>query len=204
MAWRAMDPLSAISDDSSDEEEDSEAEEENEEGTNSGDEKKEEKKKRSAISDAASVKTEAKTDVKTGSKVGKKPELDFEALSRHGYSGGPSIMHVPAPKDQVDPNWSWSNGKRKSGDAAEETPEERALTREIVTESADKMAAQAIAEANFMKKQKRDAAAEQRALSFSQKEKRKRDLGQATRAKNYVEEEKRLLRDQGVYSGFDT
>ncbi|KAL2623382.1 hypothetical protein R1flu_003587 [Riccia fluitans] len=194
MAWRAMDPLSAISDDSSDEDEESEAEEENEDGTKSTDEKK--KKKDSASNDAASVKPDGK--------AGRKAELDFEAISRHGYSGGPSIMHVPAPKDQVDPNWTWSNGKRKSGDAGEETPEERARTREIVTESAEKMAAQAIAEAKFMKKQKRDAAAEQRALSFSQKEKRKRELGQATRGKNYVEEEKRLLRDQGVYSGFDT
>ncbi|CAM8889429.1 unnamed protein product [Rhodiola kirilowii] len=41
-------------------------------------------------------------------------------------------------------------------------------------------------------------------LSFSQKEKRKRDLGQASRGKNYVEEEKRMLRDSGVYSGFDS
>jgi hypothetical protein len=29
-------------------------------------------------------------------------------------------------------------------------------------------------------------------------------MGQSSRGKNYVEEEKRLLRDQGVYSGFDT
>jgi len=41
-------------------------------------------------------------------------------------------------------------------------------------------------------------------VSFSQKEKRKRELGQASRGKNYVEEEKRLLRESGVYSGFDT
>ena len=64
-------------------------------------------------------------------------------------------------------------------------------------------AAQAIAEHNYAKRQRREAAAEARALSFSQKEKRKRDLGQSSRGKNYVEEEKRLLRDQGVYSGFD-
>lgn len=41
-------------------------------------------------------------------------------------------------------------------------------------------------------------------LSFAQKEKRKRDMGQASRGKSYVEEEKRLLRDNGVYSGFDS
>ncbi|OAE31093.1 hypothetical protein AXG93_4031s1460 [Marchantia polymorpha subsp. ruderalis] len=184
-----MDPLSAISDeDSSDEESDSEEEDGGRSGSG-GDEKHED--------DGASL--------KTGSKLVKKPELDFEALSRHGYSGGPSIMHVPAPKNEAgDQDWTWSNGKRKSEDKAEEGIEDRELTREIVSDSAPKMAAQALAEANFLKKQKRDAAAEQRALSFSQKEKRKRDLGQATRAKNYVEEEKRLLRDQGVYSGFDT
>ncbi|KAG6554926.1 hypothetical protein Mapa_003510 [Marchantia paleacea] len=192
MAWRAMDPLSAISDeDTSDE--DSDAEEDG--GRSGGDEKLEEDAPAGA--DGASL--------KTGSKRVKKPELDFEALSRHGYSGGPSIMHVPAPKNEAgESDWTWSNGKRKSEDKAEEAFEDRELTREIVSESAPKMAAQALAEANFLKKQKRDAAAEQRALSFSQKEKRKRDLGQATRAKNYVEEEKRLLRDQGVYSGFDT
>ncbi|KAJ0520230.1 hypothetical protein HanIR_Chr10g0457101 [Helianthus annuus] len=44
----------------------------------------------------------------------------------------------------------------------------------------------------------------ERNLSFSQKEKRKRDIGQASRGKSYVEEEKRLLRENGVYSGFDS
>lgn len=66
------------------------------------------------------------------------------------------------------------------------------------------MATAALAESAFAKQQRRDAIAEQKALSFSQKEKRKRDLGQASRGKSYVEEEKRLLRDSGVYSGFDT
>ncbi|XLS72021.1 hypothetical protein HN51_028886 [Arachis hypogaea] len=41
-------------------------------------------------------------------------------------------------------------------------------------------------------------------LSFFQKEKRKRELGQASRGKSYVEEEKRLLRENGIYSGFDS
>jgi hypothetical protein len=45
---------------------------------------------------------------------------------------------------------------------------------------------------------------EKKNMSFQQKEKRKRELGQASRGKNYVEEEKRLLRESGVYSGFDT
>jgi len=40
-------------------------------------------------------------------------------------------------------------------------------------------------------------------LSF-QKEKQKRDMGQSSKGKNYVKEKKRLLKDQGVYSGFDT
>ena len=54
-----------------------------------------------------------------------------------------------------------------------------------------------------MKKQKKDAAEERKALSFAQKEKAKRDKGQASRGKSYVEEEKRMLRGSGVYSGFD-
>ena len=51
--------------------------------------------------------------------------------------------------------------------------------------------------------ERKAGAAADAALSFRQKEKRKRDAGQASRGKNYVEEEKRLLRDSGVYSGFD-
>ena len=51
--------------------------------------------------------------------------------------------------------------------------------------------------------ERKASAAADAALSFRQKEKRKRDAGQASRGKNYVEEEKRLLRDSGVYSGFD-
>jgi hypothetical protein len=40
--------------------------------------------------------------------------------------------------------------------------------------------------------------------SSSQKEKQKRDLGQSSKGKKYVKEKKRLLKDQGVYSRFDT
>jgi hypothetical protein len=42
------------------------------------------------------------------------------------------------------------------------------------------------------------------ALLSSQKEKLKKDMGQSSKGKIYVKEEKILLRDQGVYSGFDT
>lgn len=138
----------------------------------------------------------------------KKPSLDFEAISRHGYSGGPSVLYVPAPRstEAGEQDWSWSTGSRKveNSEQDEENIEQRDQTRQIVNDSAVQAATQAIAGYNHAKRQKREAAAELRALSYSQKEKRKRDLGQSSRGKNYVEEEKRLLRDQGVYSGFDT
>ncbi|CAM6046970.1 unnamed protein product [Sphagnum compactum] len=163
--WSAMDPLSVLSDasdlDSEEEEEDADA-----------------KQADSPIHEVAC------SDVR-------KPGLNYEALSRHGYSGGLSILHVPAPRGQAgEQDWSWSAGKRKNeGGETEETYDDREQTRQLANDSAAT---------------RRDAITEQKALSFSQKEKRKRDMGQSSRGKNYVEEEKRLLRDQGVYSGFDT
>ncbi|CAM6097040.1 unnamed protein product [Calypogeia fissa] len=119
--------------------------------------------------------------------------------------GHPFFTFLLQSKEVGNENWFWSNGKRESGgQQGEESIEERELTRELANEKTKKMATTALAESAFAKQQKADAMAEQRARSFSQKEKRKRDLGQASRGKNYVEEEKRLLRDSGVYSGFDT
>ncbi|CAL5425214.1 unnamed protein product [Camellia sinensis] len=116
--------------------------------------------------------------------------VDFEALSRHGYKGGLSILGVPPPKE-VDQDWSWSTGKEsRATQKTEETYEERQRTRAAIIEGEELTNAQT-------QKEKKN-------LSFSQKEKRKRDIGQASRGKNYVEEEKRLLRDNGVYSGFDS
>uniref|UniRef100_A0A0E0LDP9 Uncharacterized protein n=1 Tax=Oryza punctata TaxID=4537 RepID=A0A0E0LDP9_ORYPU len=126
----------------------------------------------------------------------KKPGgVDFNALSRHGYRGGPSVLTVPPPK--VEPNWSWSTGKdRNDKEDQTESYEERERTRAAVTEG-EKLIGVRNPQLRQMEKEKKDA-------SFSQKEKRKRDRGQASRGKNYVEEEKRLLRGSGVYSGFDT
>lgn len=185
MAWRAMDSLTALSDGSSSD-------------SDSGDDEQKSTVEGPAVS-------QKKVPEKVVVSV-KKPKLGFDDLSRHGYSGGPSILHVPAPKQAVgDENWSWSNGKLdRAGQQGEESIEERELTRELANEKTKKMAAAALADSAFAQQQKRDAAAEQKARSFSQKEKRKRDLGQASRGKSYVEEEKRLLRDSGVYSGFDT
>lgn len=117
--------------------------------------------------------------------------VDFEALSRHGYKGGLSVLKVPPPKDTIEYNLSWSTGKerRSTADESEETFEEREKTRAALREGEQLKTAQTQREKN---------------QSFSQKEKRKRDLGQASRGKNYVEEEKRLLRENGVYSGFDS
>ncbi|CAM6046964.1 unnamed protein product [Sphagnum compactum] len=172
--WSAMDPLSVLSDAS-----DSDSEEEEEEDNDDA------KQPGSPIHEvASSEKNAASSDVR-------KPGLNYEALSRHGYSGGLSILHVPAPRGQAgEQDWSWSAGKRKNEEGeTEETYEDREQTRQLANDSAAT---------------RRDAITEQKALSFSQKEKRKRDMGQSSRGKNYVEEEKRLLRDQGVYSGFDT
>jgi len=117
--------------------------------------------------------------------------IDFEALKRHGYRGGPSVLKVPAPKeDDSKKNWSWSTGKEKRVDKEiEESYEERKKTREAISLGEELPAA-------LTWNDKKN-------LSFSQKEKRKRELGQASRGKNYVEEEKRLLRENGIYSGFD-
>lgn len=118
--------------------------------------------------------------------------IDFDALKRYGYKGGPSVLKVPAPKeDDKDKDWSWSTGKEKRVDnkGIEESYEERQKTREALSQGEQLQTVL--------------TRSEKKNLSFSQKEKRKRELGQASRGKNYVEEEKRLLRDSGVYSGFD-
>eukprot|EP00252_Welwitschia_mirabilis_P017957 TRINITY_DN40089_c0_g1_i1.p1 TRINITY_DN40089_c0_g1~~TRINITY_DN40089_c0_g1_i1.p1 ORF type:complete len:193 (+),score=51.57 TRINITY_DN40089_c0_g1_i1:144-722(+) len=158
--------------------------------------------KRKKIGEAA-----ASRDTDKKEREARKSGIDFDALKRYGYSGGPSVLNVPPPKQKepIEQDWSWSTGNRKrTEEAEEETYEERQKTRHAVLEGAALSAAQAIAERNLVTQQRREIANEQRRLSFSRKEKRKRDLGQASRGKNYVEEEKRLLRDQGIYSGFDS
>nr|ACU14329.1 unknown [Glycine max] len=123
-------------------------------------------------------------------KTEKSGVIDFEALKRHGYRGGPSVLKVPAPKeDDSKQDWSWSTGKEKRVDKEiEESYEERKKTREAISLGEELPAA-------LTRNDKKN-------ISFSQKEKRKRELGQASRGKNYVEEEKRLLRENGIYSGF--
>ncbi|XP_020206617.1 uncharacterized protein LOC109791700 [Cajanus cajan] len=117
--------------------------------------------------------------------------IDFEALKRHGYRGGPSVLKVPQPKeDDSKQDWTWSTGKEKRVEKEiEESYEERQKTREAISLGEELPAV-------LTRNDKKN-------LSFSQKEKRKRELGQASRGKNYVEEEKRLLRESGIYSGFD-
>jgi hypothetical protein len=130
------------------------------------------------------------------SKKKKSGGVDFNALSWHGYRGGPSVMTI-CPQEES--NWSWSNGRdRDDKEDAPESFEEREHTRAAVTEG-EKVVGVQNAKPNplLLEKDKRNE-------SFAQKEKRKRDRGQASRGKNYVEEEKRLLRGSGVYSGFDT
>eukprot|EP00850_Spirogloea_muscicola_P011426 SM000071S21050 [mRNA] locus=s71:168957:169923:+ [translate_table: standard] len=134
----------------------------------------------------------------------KKAKLDYEALKRHGFRGGPSVLHVPAPRASAEQQaWDWANGEAQAKADDKESFGEREKLRAAVNEGSMQAAALAIQHNSFAKQQRKDAAEERRQMSFSQKEKRKRDLGQASRGKNYVEEEKRLLRDSGVYSGFD-
>lgn len=120
--------------------------------------------------------------------------MDFDALSRHGYRGGPSVLKVPPPRvEEKDQDWSWSTGTPDNKtEERQESYEEREQTRAI--SQGEKL----LSIQSNLQSGKKD-----KNTSFSQKEKRKRDLGQASRGKNYVEEEKRLLRDSGIYSGFD-
>eukprot|EP00249_Psilotum_nudum_P011608 c23272_g1_i1 orf=280-822(+) len=137
---------------------------------------------------------------------GRKAVIDFEALSRHGYSGSPSVLYVPPPRSSEagEQDWSWSSGRQNVDNEEEESIEQHEQTRRAANDAAVLAATRAIAEHDYAKMQKRAAAIEQKNLSYARKEKRKRDFGQSSRGKNYVEEEKRLLRDQGIYSGFDT
>lgn len=110
-------------------------------------------------------------------------------MKQHGYKGGLSVLGVPPPEET--PNWSWSTGREnREAREADESFEDRQKTRAAILNGEELAHVQS-------RKDKKNA-------SFSQKEKRKRELGQASRGKNYVEEEKRLLRESGVYSGFDT
>ncbi|KAJ6352394.1 hypothetical protein OIU76_001589 [Salix suchowensis] len=115
----------------------------------------------------------------------------FEALRQHGYKGGLSVLSVPTPRDDIKPDWTWSTGKeRRETTDVGESYQERQKTREALRDGEALMNVQ--------------TSKEKKNMSFQQKEKRKRELGQASRGKSYVEEEKRLLRESGVYSGFDT
>lgn len=131
----------------------------------------------------------SKTKVKSAKRKSK--GIDFEALSQHGYKGGLSVLKVPPPKeDDRNRDWSWSTGKdSRAANETEESYQERQKTRAALLEGEQLAYVQTQKEKN---------------LSFSQKEKRKRDIGQASRGKSYVEEEKRLLRENGIYSGFDS
>ncbi|MQM13937.1 hypothetical protein Taro_046864 [Colocasia esculenta] len=130
----------------------------------------------------------------------KRGVLDYNDLSRHGYKGGLSVLKVRPPKVVNDSNqdWSWSTGKREIN-ADAETIEESYDDRERTRAAANVVEKLSTSQPSILVDRK-----DKKNMSFSQKEKRKRDLGQASRGKNYVEEEKRMLRESGVYSGFDS
>ncbi|CAI0449418.1 unnamed protein product [Linum tenue] len=154
-----------------------------------------------AEGDVGTTKTKTKNASKHKNSKGKSARrrrgaVEFEELRRHGYKGGPSLLRMPPPKDDTEPNWTWSTGKERLAATKVENGEsydERQKTRAAL-----------VAGEQLVHSQTRKEKEEKNQLSFSQKEKRKRELGQASRGKNYVEEEKRLLRESGVYSGFDT
>lgn len=218
--WRGMDAL--LGDLSDDDDDDASSSEENEVEKKKGVEKEKgadggEAEKDPVIVLAATLSEtdgkrqggihNSKEDTSVASVLPKKPKLCYEALAKHGYHSGPSVLLVPEPRAEVkEVEWGkWGKGERReeAGGVMEETLKEREELRLIVNEKAGQAAAEAIAKAEAAQKLRQEIAAERRQLSFNQKEKRKRDMGQASRGKNYVEEEKRQLRDQGVYSGFD-
>ncbi|XP_062108855.1 uncharacterized protein LOC133819589 [Humulus lupulus] len=142
-----------------------------------------------------------KPKVKSGNNRKTTSTVDFDALKRYGYKGGPSVLSVPPPKEPEEQNWSWSSGKEKrEAKESEESFQERQKTRAALVQGEQLLGVLTRQEKESLREKER----EKKNVSFSQKEKRKRELGQATRGKNYVEEEKRLLRDSGIYSGFDS
>ncbi|KAE8009759.1 hypothetical protein FH972_006177 [Carpinus fangiana] len=175
----------------SDEEEDSSSDESSSSHSNSEAEDGVSKRKAKDQSKASQPSKEKTSKVKFGKQ--KAGVVDFEELKRHGYKGGPSVLRVPPPRREWEDNkedWSWSTGKEsRETKETEESYAERQKTRAAIIYGEQLASVESRKEKN---------------LSFSQKEKRKRELGQASRGKNYVEEEKRLLRENGVYSGFDT
>ncbi|XP_028762178.1 UPF0690 protein C1orf52 homolog [Neltuma alba] len=153
----------------------------------------------SSSDESSSLHSDSEHNSETGKKKSKDKSreqkskaIDFEALKRHGFKGGPSVLKVPPPKEgDKEQDWSWSTGQeRRDNKEVEESYEERQKTRAAISLGEQLSTVQ--------------TQREKKNISFSQKEKRKRELGQASRGKNYVEEEKRLLRDSGIYSGFDT
>ncbi|XP_027096244.2 uncharacterized protein [Coffea arabica] len=149
---------------------------------------------KTATKSKASSKLKASQVESANKKQKRKKGIDLEALRRHGYKGGLSVMGVPPPREAVDEkqDWSWSRGLETRAKETEETFTDRQMTRAAILQGEQLLPNAA------------STARDKRELSFSQKEKRKRDLGQASRGKNYVEEEKRLLRESGIYSGFDS
>ncbi|BDA46955.1 hypothetical protein COCOBI_09-4080 [Coccomyxa sp. Obi] len=134
-----------------------------------------------------------------------------EDLERLGYKSGPSILHVPEPKDSSEPTWEWGKGSKAEGaEEEQERYEDREHTRHATgskleeTARLQRLAQEQARQAKMEARQERERLANEARLTFKQKEKRKRELGQAKGGKgNYVEEEKRIARQFGVYSGFD-
>ncbi|CAH1447381.1 unnamed protein product [Lactuca virosa] len=178
---------------SDDDDDDSSSDESSSPDSDASDNEEKPKKNKKIVSGGGSGSGSGSSKSKVESVKRKSKGIDFEALSQHGYRGGLSVLKVPPPKENdKDRDWSWSTGQgqdRRAANETEESYQDRQKTRAMLLEGEQLVHAPTQKEKNL--------------LSFSQKEKRKRDMGQASRGKSYVEEEKRLLRENGIYSGFD-
>ena len=71
----------------------------------------------------------------------RKRPVDYEALSRHGFNGGPSVLYVPPPKQNAQLIYDWSTGKRDAPGAEEgkDTYEEREKLRQLTNDGVTKV-----------------------------------------------------------------
>ena len=71
----------------------------------------------------------------------RKQPIGYEALSRHGFRGGPSVLYVPPPKQDAEHNYDWSTGKRDTPEVEEknDTFEEREKLRQLTNDGVTKV-----------------------------------------------------------------
>ena len=133
--------------------------------------------------------------------------VDYEALQRAGYKGGPSVLFMPEARAAGQTDWKWGHGQR--GAAGEESAEARAalehatgagLQEAMEAQLKEAERARELREASYREELELRAAAtgrgrgrgrgekdgDKKHMTFNQKEKRKRALG-ASGGNNFVE-----------------